>query len=135
MPAHAKFRSRSAEGLLAEARRLGLELPYKEDPSILVEEAALAGRKIPNRLAVLPMEGADADPAGGPSDRTLRRYRRYAAGGAGLIWVEATAVAPIPASSCSRKRTSARSPSSLMRPGPRPRRNGARPTGPSSFSS
>ncbi len=94
MAPHARFRFRSAEGLCAEARRLGLDLPYKEDASILVEEAALAGRKIPNRLAVLPMEGADADPAGGPSDRTLRRYRRYAAGGAGLIWVEAAAVRP-----------------------------------------
>ncbi|NTV82205.1 MAG: hypothetical protein HGA24_12385, partial [Candidatus Aminicenantes bacterium] len=47
-----------------------------------------------NRLAVLPMEAADAEAPGGPSERTRRRYRRYAAGGSGLIWVEATAVRP-----------------------------------------
>jgi 2,4-dienoyl-CoA reductase-like NADH-dependent reductase (Old Yellow Enzyme family) len=40
------------------------------------------------------MEGADAETAGGPSDATRRRYLRYAGGGAGLIWVEATAVRP-----------------------------------------
>jgi len=94
MAPHAKFRFRSAEALLAEARRLGLDIPYKEDLSVLVEKTALAGRELPNRLAVLPMEGADADNEGGPSERTRRRYRRYAAGGAGLIWVEATAVRP-----------------------------------------
>jgi 2,4-dienoyl-CoA reductase-like NADH-dependent reductase (Old Yellow Enzyme family) len=94
MAPHAKFRFRSAEALLAEARRLGLDIPYKEDPSGLAEPTALAGRVIPNRLAVLPMEGADAEAEGGPSDRTRRRYRRYAAGGAGLIWVEAAAVRP-----------------------------------------
>jgi 2,4-dienoyl-CoA reductase (NADPH2) len=80
--------------LRAGPRRLGLDIPYKEDPSVLIEKTALAGRELPNRLAVLPMEGADADSEGGPSERTRRRYRRYAAGGAGLIWVEATAVRP-----------------------------------------
>lgn len=94
MAPHAKFRFRSAEALLAEARRLGLDIPYKEDLSVLVEKTALAGRELPNRLAVLPMEGADAGDEGGPSERTRRRYRRYAAGGAGLIWIEATAVRP-----------------------------------------
>lgn len=94
MADHAKFRFRSAAGLLAEARRLGLDLPYQEDVSPLLGRAALAGRAVPNRLAVLPMEGADAEPAGGPSDATRRRYLRYAAGGAGIIWVEAAAVRP-----------------------------------------
>jgi 2,4-dienoyl-CoA reductase-like NADH-dependent reductase (Old Yellow Enzyme family) len=39
------------------------------------------------------MEGADADPSGNPSDLTLRRYKRFAEGGSGAIWFEATAVA------------------------------------------
>ncbi len=94
MAPHARFRFRSAAGLLAEAGRLGLDIPYHEDVSPLLEKATLAGRDVPNRLAVLPMEGADADAAGGPSDLTRRRYRAYAAGGSGLIWVEATAVRP-----------------------------------------
>jgi 2,4-dienoyl-CoA reductase (NADPH2) len=92
MAAHAKFRLRTAEELRDEAGRLGLEIPYGESASILLEKAAVAGRSVPNRLAVLPMEGADAEADGAPSEWTLRRYRRYAAGGSGLIWCEATAV-------------------------------------------
>ena len=38
------------------------------------------------------MEGCDAEPDGAPGPLTLRRYQRYAAGGSGLIWYEATAV-------------------------------------------
>jgi 2,4-dienoyl-CoA reductase (NADPH2) len=92
MAAHARFRFRSEGGLRGEARRLGLDLPYRDDISVLLEKATIAGRTVPNRLAVLPMEGADAEPSGAPSDWTRRRYRRWAAGGAGLIWCEATAV-------------------------------------------
>lgn len=92
MAAHAKFRLRTAEELHDEAGRLGLEIPYQEKTSVLLEKAPVAGREVPNRLAVLPMEGADAAADGSPSEWTLRRYRRYAAGGSGLIWCEATAV-------------------------------------------
>jgi 2,4-dienoyl-CoA reductase-like NADH-dependent reductase (Old Yellow Enzyme family) len=94
MAAHAKFRLSSADDLRAEAAKLGLDIPYDEDVSILLEKTAVAGRALPNRLAVLPMEGADAEAGGGPSELTLRRYRRYGAGGSGLIWCEATAVRP-----------------------------------------
>jgi 2,4-dienoyl-CoA reductase-like NADH-dependent reductase (Old Yellow Enzyme family) len=92
MAAHAKFRLRTAEELRDEAGRLGLEIPYEENTSALLEKASFGGRSIPNRLAVLPMEGADAEADGAPSEWTFRRYRRYAAGGSGLIWCEATAV-------------------------------------------
>ena len=92
MAAHAKFRLRTAEELRDEAGRLGLEIPYEENISGLLEKAPVAGRSIPNRLAVLPMEGADAEADGAPSEWTFRRYRRVAAGGSGLIWCEATAV-------------------------------------------
>ncbi|HOW86747.1 MAG TPA: hypothetical protein P5119_10725 [Candidatus Aminicenantes bacterium] len=92
MANHERFRFRSVEALRAEAGRLGLDIPWREDVSVLLEKAPLAGRKIANRLAVLPMEGADAEPSGAPSEWTRRRYRRWAAGGAGLIWCEATAV-------------------------------------------
>lgn len=92
MAPHARFRLRSAGDLAAEAARLGLDIPYREDISVLLEKASFGGRTTPNRLAVLPMEGADAEPAGAPSAWTLRRYRGYAAGGAGLIWCEAAAV-------------------------------------------
>lgn len=92
MAAHAKFRLRTAEELRDEAGRLGLEIPYEEKTSGLFEKAPVAGREVPNRLAVLPMEGADGEADGAPSEWTFRRYRRYAAGGSGLIWCEATAV-------------------------------------------
>ena len=39
------------------------------------------------------MEGCDGTPDGRPGELTARRYRRFGAGGAKLIWGEATAVA------------------------------------------
>ena len=92
MARHERFRFRSAGELLAKAGELGLDLPFDEDATILLEPASLAGRPVPNRLAVLPMEAADADPEGAPTAPTFRRYERAAAGGSGLVWVEATAV-------------------------------------------
>lgn len=94
MAPHERFRLRSAAHLRDEAGRLGLDIPYSDDISVLLERAALGSREVPNRLAVLPMEGADAGPSGAPAGSTGRRYRRYAAGGAGLIWCEAAAVRP-----------------------------------------
>jgi 2,4-dienoyl-CoA reductase (NADPH2) len=92
MARHEKFAFRTADELLAKARELGLDIPYQEDPAILLEPTTAAGRRLPNRLAVLPMEAADAEAEGGPSGATFRRYERYAAGGSGSIWIEATAV-------------------------------------------
>ncbi|MHC4462886.1 MAG: oxidoreductase [Planctomycetota bacterium] len=65
-----------------------------EDISILTEPVQVGGLVIPNSLAVHPMEGCDGDSQGRPGKLTLRRYERFVAGGAGLIWAEATAVVP-----------------------------------------
>lgn len=92
MAAHERFRLHSVDDLRREAGRLGLDIPYRDDITVLLERAVLGGRTVPNRLAALPMEGADAEAAGGPSEWTRRRYRRLAAGGAGTIWCEAAAV-------------------------------------------
>src|SRR5512136_2355693 len=92
MAAHEKFRFRDGEALLRKARELRADIPYAEDISPLLEPARIAGRKVPNRLAILPMECADAAADGSPTEATFRRYIRYAAGGSGLIWFEATAV-------------------------------------------
>ena len=94
MATHERFRLRGAGDLRVEAERLGLDIPYQDEISILLDRALFGGREVPNRLAVLPMEGADAEASGAPSDLTRRRYRRAAAGGAGLIWCEAAAVRP-----------------------------------------
>jgi len=61
---------------------------------------ALLGRKVSipggptlgNSMAIHPMEGCDSDLEGNPGELTWRRYERFAAGGAKLIWFEATAV-------------------------------------------
>lgn len=49
---------------------------------------------IPNRVVLQPMEGCDAEEDGRPSALTIAKYMRAAAGGAGLIWLEACAVCP-----------------------------------------
>ena len=47
---------------------------------------------VPNRFAVLPMEGWDGSRDGRPTDLVRRRWQRFAASGCGLVWGEATAV-------------------------------------------
>ncbi len=69
-------------------------LPFSKSTAILGEEVLLKGKKVPNRLVCQAMEGCDGTASGEPDDLTKRRYERFAKGGAGLIWFEATAVLP-----------------------------------------
>ncbi|MDR3232250.1 MAG: NADH:flavin oxidoreductase [Planctomycetaceae bacterium] len=78
--------------LQSELRHFGLELPMADDLSVLAAALTFAGRTVPNRFVVQPMEGFDSGPDGEPLELGFRRYERFAAGGAGLIWFEATAV-------------------------------------------
>lgn len=71
---------------------MGVSVDAIEDVSTLARPVELDGLTIPNSLAVHPMEGCDGDAQGRPDDLTVRRYERFAAGGAGLIWAEAIAV-------------------------------------------
>jgi 2,4-dienoyl-CoA reductase-like NADH-dependent reductase (Old Yellow Enzyme family) len=48
--------------------------------------------RVGNSMAVHPMEGCDGTLDGRPGELTIRRYDRFAQGGAKLIWFEATAV-------------------------------------------
>ncbi len=89
---HRRFHLKNLEQLRAELERLGLRMPVDEDVSVLSTPLTIAGRRMPNRFSVQPMEGFDAHPDGSPGELTFRRYRRYAAGGFGLIWFEATAM-------------------------------------------
>jgi len=89
-----KFRWSSTDELRALAESLSLSIPVSEDVSILAEPVRVGGALVPNSLAIHPMEGCDGDSAGRPGELTIRRYDRFAAGGAGLLWVEATAVVP-----------------------------------------
>ncbi|MCH8119482.1 MAG: FAD-dependent oxidoreductase [Planctomycetes bacterium] len=89
-----EFQLGGIEDLERLSGRLGVRLEAIEDVSILAEPVQAGGLLIPNSLAVHPMEGCDGDYKGRPGKLTLRRYERFAAGGAGLLWVEATAVVP-----------------------------------------
>lgn len=89
---HGRFNYKSKDELLAKARGLGLDLPFADDISPLLEPKNLGGFIVPNRLAVQPMEGYDSTADGSPSELTRRRYLRYASGGSGMIWFEAVAV-------------------------------------------
>lgn len=67
-------------------------LPFTEDTKILSSPLVIGSKVIPNRLACQAMEGCDGTAHGSPDVLTKRRYGRFAKGGAGLIWFEATAV-------------------------------------------
>ncbi len=86
------FKYKSSESLLADAHALGLDLALSDDLSPLLRPIEVGGRRVGNRLAIQPMEGCDGNPDGTPGELTLRRYRRFGAGGAKLIWGEACAV-------------------------------------------
>jgi 2,4-dienoyl-CoA reductase-like NADH-dependent reductase (Old Yellow Enzyme family) len=89
---HERFRFKDRAALERKIAELHLDLPLADDISILFSPIRVAGRTLANRFAVHPLEGADAEPSGGPSDLTFRRYRRFARSGCGLVWFEATAV-------------------------------------------
>lgn len=82
----------SIEDLRRLNAQLGLSVDAVEDVSILAQPVGFGPLTIPNSLAIHPMEGCDGDAQGRPDALTVRRYDRFAAGGAGLIWAEAIAV-------------------------------------------
>ena len=89
-----EFRLSTIEELKQLAAQLNVPINAIADASNLAEPVQVGGLVIPNSLAIHPMESADGDSQGRPGELTVRRYERFAAGGAGLIWAEATAVVP-----------------------------------------
>jgi 2,4-dienoyl-CoA reductase (NADPH2) len=89
---HERFRFKDRDDLERKIAELGLDIPLSDDIAVLFTPVRIGDRSLPNRLVVHPMEGADASPSGSPSDLTFRRYRRFAEGGASMIWFEAAAV-------------------------------------------
>ena len=81
-----------AEEFFLQNEMLHTGIPYAEDVSILSAPLHVGSKTIANRLACQAMEGCDGTPSGEPDVLTKRRYDRFAKGGAGLIWFEATAV-------------------------------------------
>lgn len=91
IPNYEPFYLRSLDDLRAEIARLGVKLCLEADLAPLSQPLRVNGRTIPNRFCAQPISGGDAQRDGSPSRLTRRRYRRYAAGAFGLIWVEHTA--------------------------------------------
>lgn len=89
-----KYKLTSIDSLKETCRQINVQVDAIEDVSVLAESVIAGKLLIPNSLAVNPMEGADGDSMGRPSELTMRRYKRFAAGGAGLLWAEAIAVVP-----------------------------------------
>ncbi|MFO0935736.1 MAG: NADH:flavin oxidoreductase [Gemmataceae bacterium] len=86
------FKYKSIHELLAENKRLGIDLRAQDDHSPLNQTLAIGPRTVGNRWCIQPMEGCDGEADGSPGELTFRRYRRFGDGGAKLIWGEACAV-------------------------------------------
>jgi 2,4-dienoyl-CoA reductase (NADPH2) len=76
----------------ALARKERTEIRFQEDLSPLWDPINTGEYFIPNRVAIQPLEAADASQEGSPTSYTLDRYLRYAEGCAGLIWFEACSI-------------------------------------------
>ena len=79
----------SLDAIRSLAREKSPGIGFAEDISILKTPVQAGELTFPNRVAIQPLEAADADAEGAPTEYTRRRYIDYAEGGAGLIWFEA----------------------------------------------
>ena len=86
------FKYKSLDDIRRDAERLGVGIRFQEDLSPLRQPVQVGPKRAGNSLAIQPMEGCDGTLAGCPGELTLRRYRRFGASGAKIIWGEATAV-------------------------------------------
>lgn len=86
------FKYKTISDITAENDRLGLTLRFHDDLSPLQQPITIQHRTVGNRWCIHPMEGCDGELDGRPGELTFRRYNRFGAGGAKLIWGEACAV-------------------------------------------
>lgn len=70
------------------------DIPCAETWDALKRPLRIGSKEIHNRIVYQPMEGCDGECDGTPGDLSIRRYKRFALGGPGVIWLEATAVLP-----------------------------------------
>src|SRR5438045_2213314 len=78
--------------MLAENTRLGIDLRSSDDLSIYEQPIRVGRFIVGNRWCIHPMEGCDGNLDGSPGELTFRRFVRFGAGGAKLIWGEACSV-------------------------------------------
>jgi 2,4-dienoyl-CoA reductase-like NADH-dependent reductase (Old Yellow Enzyme family) len=82
---------KTADDFRAHLAALGIDIPFDEvllhgPDAPLAWPCVVDGVSIGNRFAILPMEGWDGTRDGRPSDLTRRRWQRFGASGAKLIW-------------------------------------------------
>jgi NADPH2 dehydrogenase len=82
---------KTAADFRAHLASLGIDIPLDEKllhgpDAPLAQPCVVDGWTIGNRFAILPMEGWDGTRDGRPSDLTRRRWQRFGASGAKLIW-------------------------------------------------
>jgi 2,4-dienoyl-CoA reductase-like NADH-dependent reductase (Old Yellow Enzyme family) len=86
------FKFKSADELASQASSMGHPLALSSDFSPLFNPLAIGRLTAGNRLLIQPMEGCDGTVDGHPDELTFRRYRRFGAGGARVVWGEAAAI-------------------------------------------
>ena len=86
------FKYKSVAEVEAENARLGIDLRFSDDLAPLFAPLMIGRRTAGNRWCIHPREGCDGEPDGRPGELTFRRYVRFGAGGAKVIWGEACAV-------------------------------------------
>jgi NADPH2 dehydrogenase len=86
------FKYKSLADIEPENTRLGIDLRFADDLAPLFDPIVIGGRIAGNRWCIHPMEGCDGEPDGRPGELTFRRYARFGAGGAKVLWGEACAV-------------------------------------------
>jgi NADPH2 dehydrogenase len=86
------FKFHTLADIEAETKNLGLDLRFSQDLAPLFQPVQVGPHRVGNAFCVQPMEGCDGTLEGAPDDLVFRRYQRFGAGGAKLIWGEAAAV-------------------------------------------
>jgi len=84
------FYLENLDDLRAEIARLALDIPVSTGHDLLGKPLENLRRPLANRFCAQPVSGFDALPDGSPGPLTLHRYRRLAAGGFSMVWLEAT---------------------------------------------
>lgn len=80
---------RSPQQLRDRLSDLGVDLALDDEVAPdgpLAQPIGIGERRLGNRFAILPMEGWDATADGHPTELVERRWRRFGASGAKLIW-------------------------------------------------
>ena len=89
-----KWNYNTLQDLKQSLNELNLHIPFSDDISLLSKSLTIDAKTVHNRIVYQSMEGGDSNPDGSPSEQVNIRYKNFARGGPGIIWVEAVPVLP-----------------------------------------